>query len=197
MIRDTIKAICKSLALAHRHAADHLAALCDMVSILMMLKVMNAMMRPVMAVRVSEIDNMMQEAQVKVDVIKKAKEAVQGARPINKVIFAQNCPMYNAEWKHLREGRATSYLACLVTRYMDELMQKDKQLVLSSKALEVIYHMASSSAGKLILGKHYLGGYTLGQVHDKKEMEGAKILTKKKHKIMPKDSSQPSTSSQH
>ena len=47
---------------------------------------------------------------------------------------------------------------------MHELQQKDKKVVLSAKALETIYHMASSSIGKLISGKQYLGGYALEQV---------------------------------
>ena len=68
-------------------------------------------------------------------------------------------------------------MACLVTQYMDELMQKDKQLVLRSKVLETIYHTPSSSVGKLISGKHYLGGYALEQVRDKKEKEDEKDST--------------------
>ena len=54
-----------------------------------------------------------------------------------------------------------SYLAMLVCWYMHELEQKDKKVVLSVKALETIYHTASSSIGKLISGKQYLGGYAL------------------------------------
>ena len=52
---------------------------------------------------------------------------------------------------------------------MHELQQKDKKMVLSAKALETIYHTASSSIGKLIPGKQYLGGYALEQVRDKVE----------------------------
>ena len=55
---------------------------------------------------------------------------------------------------------------------MHELQQKDKKVVLSTKALETIYHTASSSIGKLISGKQYLGGYALEQVRDKVEAEG-------------------------
>ena len=115
-------------------------------------------------------------------------------RPIDGVVFAQNVLTYNPQWKHSKEGKATSYLVSLVCHYMDELMHKTKRLVLSSKALEVIYHTASSSVGKLISGKHYLGGYTLDQLQDKKEKEGTELPTKKKHKIMPKDTSKPSMS---
>ena len=40
---------------------------------------------------------------------------------------------------------------------------------MSAKALETIYHTASSLIGKLISGKQYLGGYALEQVCDKVE----------------------------
>ena len=87
-----------------------------------------------------------------------------------------------------------AYLASLVCRYMDELMRKDKQLVLSARALETIYRTLSSSVGKLILGKHYLGGYMLDQMRSKKEKEGMTIPQKKKHKVAMKEMLQPSTS---
>ena len=93
-------------------------------------------------------------------------------QPINEVVFAQNVPKYNPEWEHSPNGRATSYLATLVCWYMHELQQKDKKVVLSVKALETIYHTASSLIGKLISGKQYLGGYVLEQVRDKVEAEG-------------------------
>ena len=185
MIKQTIQNICRSQALVHRYAADlgdHLASLCDMVSIPMMLKVMNATMRLVVAVKISEIDDMM--AQVKVDAIHKAKEAMQGARLIDEVVFAQNCPTFNPEWQHSKEGKAMSYLASLVCRYMYELERKDKKQVLSARALEAIYKTASSSVGKLISGKHYLGGYALDQVRDKKEKEGAEIPKRKMKKLV-------------
>ena len=47
----------------------------------------------------------------------------------------------------------TAYLATLVCRYMHELQQKDKKVVLSAKALETIYHTASSSHRKAYLGE--------------------------------------------
>ena len=124
-----------------------------MVSLLIMIKVMNTTMRPVVAVRIPKMDDMMQQAQEKVDAIKRAKEQTEGLRPIDEVIFAQNVPQYNPEWKHVPNGRPTSYLATLVCRYMNELQRKDKKLVLSSKALETIYHTASSPVGKLISRK--------------------------------------------
>ena len=49
---------------------------------------------------------------------------------------------------------------------MDERMRKDSQMVMSAKALEAIYHIASSSVGKLISGKHYIGGYELDKLRD-------------------------------
>ena len=72
---------------------------------------------------------------------------------------------------------------------MDERMRKDSQTVMSAKALEVIYHIASSSVGKLISGKHYIGGYELNKIHDKKEKEGVTLTQKTKHKRPPAKSS--------
>ena len=76
----------------------------------------------------------------------------------------QNVPQYNPEWEHSTNRRVTSYLATLICRYMHELQEKDKKVVLSAKALETICHTASSLIGKLIPGKQYLGGYALDQV---------------------------------
>ena len=87
-------------------AADHLVTLSDLVSIPMLLKVMNAIMKPVIAVRMPEVDDMMEAAQVKVEAIQKAKEATQGAQPIDQVIFAQNCPLYNLEWQHPKRRKS-------------------------------------------------------------------------------------------
>ena len=161
-IKNTIKNQCKSQALAHRHAAnlaDYLAQLTDMVNLPATIKVMNSTLRPIVAVKIPEVDDMMERAQQKVEAIRKAKEAMSAVRPIDEVVFAQNCLTWNPEWSHSKEGKSTAYLASLVTRYMDERMRKDSQTVMSAKALEVIYHIASSSVGKLIPGKHYIGGY--------------------------------------
>ena len=95
----------------------------------------------------------------------------------------QNIPQYNPEWEHSPNGRATSYLATLICQYMHELQQKDKKVVLSAKALETIYHTVSSSIGKLISGRQYLGGYTLEQVQDKVEVEGKELPFRKKKKL--------------
>ena len=51
------------------------------------------------------------------------------------------------------------------------------------KSLETIFHTASSSVGKLILGKQYLGGYQLDQVRDKAEVEVKELPFKKKKKL--------------
>ena len=76
---------------------------------------------------------------------------------------------------------------------MNELQCKDKKLILSATALELIYHTASSSIGKLISGKQYLGGYQLDQVRDKAVEEGKELPFKKKKKV-PQEAGMPSTS---
>ena len=82
----------------------------------------------------------------------------------------------------------------LVCRYMNEIQQKEKKLVLSAKALEVLFHTASSLVGKLISRKQYLGGYQLDQVRDKAVEEGKELPFKKKKKV-PRETGMPSTSS--
>ena len=166
-IKRCISNICKEQALAHRHAAeaaDNLVALTEMVSLPILVKVISGTMRPTVAIKIPEVDDMIARAQEKVDAIKCAKQKVGELRPIDKVVFVQNVPKYNPEWEHSPSGRAMSYLATLVCRYMHELQQKDKKVILSMKALETIYKTASSSIGKLISGKQYLGVYTLEQV---------------------------------
>ena len=191
-IKNTIKNLCKLQALAHRHAAnsaDYLAQLTDMVSLPATIKVMNSTLRPVVAVKIPEVDDMLERAQQKVEAIRKAREATSAVRPIDEVVFAQNCPTWNPEWSYLKEGKPTAYLASLVTRYMDEIMRKDSQMVMSAKALEAIYHTASSSVGKLISGKHYIGGYELDKLREKKEKEGVTLTQRTKHKCPPAKSS--------
>ena len=146
------------------------------------------------AVRILEVDEMMQRAQDKVDVIRRVKNRTGGVRPIDEVVFAQNVPTYNPEWQHSNEGKATSYLATIVCRYMNELQRKDKKVVLSAKALEAIYHMASSSVGKLISGKQYLGGYALEQQCGKAEAEEKELPYKRCKKLQTKETAVPSTS---
>ena len=151
-------------------------------------------MRPTMAIKILEVDEMMARAQQKVEVIRQAKQKVGELKPIDEVVFAQNVPKYNPEWEQSPNGRATSYLVTLVCHYMHELQQKDKNVVLSTKALEMIYHTASSSIRKLISGKQYLGGYALEQVREKVEAEGKKLLFKKKKKLPQRSSGLAKTS---
>ena len=101
----------------HRHAAeaaDNLVALMEMASLPIVMKVISTTMRPMVAITIPEVDDMMAQAQEKVDAIKRAKEKVGELRPIDEVVFAQNIPKYNLEWEHSPNGRATSYLAMLV-----------------------------------------------------------------------------------
>ena len=180
-LKITIANICRSQALAHRHtadAADHLVTLTEIASLPVVMTVMNACQRPVVAVKIPEVDEMLQRAQDKMDAIRRAQIRTAGSRPIDEVVFAQNVPTYNPEWQHSNEGKGTSYLATLVCRYMNELQRKDKKVVLSAKALEAIYHTASSSVGKLISGKQYLGGYAMEQQCEKAEAEGKELTYK-------------------
>ena len=185
-IKKCIGNICREQALAHRHAAeaaDNLASLTDLVSLPILIKVISATMRPTVAIKIPEVDDMIARAEQKVEAIRQAKQKVGELKPIDEVVFAQNVPKYNPEWEHSPNGRATAYLATLVCRYMHELQQKDKKVVLSAKALETIYHTASSSIGKLISGKQYLGGAALEQLRDKVEAEGKELPFKKKKKL--------------
>ena len=197
IIKKTIGNICREQALVHRHAAeaaDNLASTTDLVSLPILLKVISATMRPTMAITIPEVEEMMERAQQKVEAIREAKQKVGELKSIDKVVFAQNVPKYNPEWEHSPNGQATSYLATLVCRYMHELQQKDKKVVLSTKALETIYHTASSSIGKLISGKQYLGRYALEQVRDKIEAEGKELPFRKKKKLPQRSSGLSKTS---
>ena len=102
--------------------------------------VINACQRPVVAVKIPEVDDMLQRAQDKVDAIKRVQSITAGAHLIDEVVFAQNVPTYNPEWQHSNEGKATTYLA------MKELQRKDKKVVLSAKALEAIYDTVTKEA---------------------------------------------------
>ena len=197
-IKKCIGNICREQALAHRHAAeaaDNLALLTDMVSLPILMKVKSATMRPTVAIKIPEVDKMIARAEQKVEAIRQAKQKVGELKPIDKVVFAQNVPKYNLEWEHSPNRRATAYLATLVCRYMHKLQQKDKKVVLSAKALETIYHTASSSIGKLISGKQYLGSAALEQLRDKVEAEGKELSLKKKKKLPQRSSGLAKTSS--
>ena len=196
-LKITIANICRSQALAHRHAADvadHLVTLTEIASLPVVMTVINTCQWPVVAVKIPEVDEMMQRAQDKVDAIRRVQLRTAGVRQIDEVVFAQNVPTYNPEWQHSNKGRATSYLATLVCQYMNELQRKDKKVVMSAKALEAIYHTASSSVGKLISGKQYLGGYAMEQQHGKAEAEGKELPYKWHKKLQTKDTAIPSTS---
>ena len=197
-LKIVIANICRSQALAHHHAADaadHLVTLMDIASIPVVLTVMNAVQRPVVAVKIPEVDEMLQRAQDKVDTIRRVKARTTGVSPIDEVVFAQNIPTYNPEWQHSVEGKATGYLATLVCRYMNEIQRKDKKVVLSAKALEAIYHTVNSSVGKLISGKQYLGGYAMEQQRSKIEAARKELLYKRCKKLQTKDTVIPSMSS--
>ena len=196
-IKKCIGNICREQALAHRHAAeaaDNLASLMDLVSLPILIKVISATMRPTVAIKIPEVDDMIARAEQKVEAIRQAKQKVGELKPIDEVVFAQNVPKYNPEWEHSPNGRATAYLATLVCRYMHESQQKDKKVVLSAKALETIYHTASSSIGKLISGKQYLGGAALEQIREKVEAEGKELPFKKKKKLPQRSSGLAKTS---
>ena len=182
VIKKCIGNICREQALAHGHAAeaaDNLASLMDLVSLPILIKVISATMSPTMAIKIPEVDDMIARAEQKVEAIRQAKQKVGELKPIDEVVFAQNVPKYNLEWEHSPNGRATAYLATLVCRYMHELQQKDKKVVL----------------GKLISGKQYLGGAALEQLHDKVKAEGKELPFKKKKKLPQRSSGLAKTSS--
>ena len=105
-IKKCIGNICREQALAHRHAAeaaDNLASLAELVSLPILVKVISATMRPTVAIKIPEVDDMIARAQ-KVDAIRQAKQKVGEFRPIDEVVFAQNMPKYNPEWEHSPNG---------------------------------------------------------------------------------------------
>ena len=72
-IKRCISNICKEQALAHRHvveAADNLVALTEMVSLPILMKVISGTMRPMVAIKIPEVDDMIARVQEKVDAIK-------------------------------------------------------------------------------------------------------------------------------
>ena len=78
-IKKCLRNICREQALAHRHAAetaDNLALLTDMVSLPILVKVISATMRPTVAIKIPEVDDMMVRAQEKVDAIRQVKQKV-------------------------------------------------------------------------------------------------------------------------
>ena len=120
-IEKCIGNICREQALAHRHvaeAADNMANLTELVSLPILIKVISTTMRPTVAIKIPEVDDMMARAQEKVDAIRQAKQKVGELKQIDEVVFAQNIPKYNPEWEHPLNGQATSYLATLVCHFM-------------------------------------------------------------------------------
>ena len=106
-IKKCIGNICREQALAHRHAAeaaDNMANLTELVSLPILLKVISATMRPTVAIKIPEVDDMMARVQEKVDAIRQAKQKVGELKPIDEVVFAQNVPKYNPEWEHSPNG---------------------------------------------------------------------------------------------
>ena len=113
VIKKCIGNLCRKQALAHRHtaeAADNLALLTELVSLLILVQVISATMRPTVAIKIPEVDHMIAQAQEKVDAIRQAKQKVGELRPIDEVVFVQNVPKYNPEWEHSPNGQATSSL---------------------------------------------------------------------------------------
>ena len=72
-IKKCIGNICREQALAHRHVAeavDNLASLTEMVSLPILVKVISATMRPTVAIKIPEVEDMMARVQEKVDAIR-------------------------------------------------------------------------------------------------------------------------------
>ena len=65
VIKKCIRNICREQALAHRHAAeavDNMANLTELVSLPILIKVISATMRPTVAIKIPEVDDMMARA---------------------------------------------------------------------------------------------------------------------------------------
>ena len=107
VIKKCIGNICREQALAHRHATeavDNLVSLTDLVSLLILIKVISTTMRPTVTIKIPEVDDMMARAEQKVEAIRQEKQKVGELKPIDEVVFAQNVPKYNPEWEHSPNG---------------------------------------------------------------------------------------------
>ena len=65
-IKRCIGNVCREQALAHRHAAEvagNLASLTELVSLPILVKVISVMMRPTVAIKIPEVDDMIARAQ--------------------------------------------------------------------------------------------------------------------------------------
>ena len=112
-LKITIANTCRSQALAHRHAvdaADHLVTLTEIASLPVVITVMNSCQRPVVAVKIPEVDEMLQRAQDKVDAIRRVQLRTAGSRPIDEVVFAQNVLTYNPRMAALQRGKSHELL---------------------------------------------------------------------------------------
>ena len=85
-------------------SADNLVSLTDLVSLPILIKVISATMRPTVAIKIPEVDDMMARAEQKVEAIRQEKQKVGELKPIDEVVFAQNVPKYNPEWEHSPNG---------------------------------------------------------------------------------------------
>ena len=64
-IKRRIGNVCREQALAHRHAAeavDNLSSLTNLVSLLILVKVISAMMRPTVAIKIPDVEDMIARA---------------------------------------------------------------------------------------------------------------------------------------
>ena len=107
IIKKCIGNICREQMLAHRHAAeaaDNMVNLTELVSLPILIKVISATMRPTMAIKIPEVDEMIARAEQKVEVIRQVKQKVGELKSIDEVVFAQNVPKYNPEWEHSPNG---------------------------------------------------------------------------------------------
>ena len=107
IIKKCIGNICREQALVHRHAAeaaDNMVSLTELVSLPILIKIISATMRPTMAIKIPEVDEMMARAEQKVEAIRQVKQKVGELKPIDEVVFAQNVPKYNPEWEHSPNG---------------------------------------------------------------------------------------------
>ena len=89
IIKKCIANICREQALAHRHAAEvaeNMASLTELVSLPILIKVISATMRPTVAIKILEVDEMMARAEQKVEVIRQAKQKVGELKPIDEVV---------------------------------------------------------------------------------------------------------------
>ena len=64
-----------------------MASLTELVSLPILVKDISATMRPTVAIKIPEVDDVIARAQEKVDAIRQAKQKVGELRPIDEVVF--------------------------------------------------------------------------------------------------------------